>query len=471
MSVLDTIQRAIEFMPVLARAAIFLLLVVAIPRLSRRVRLPEAVGLLLSGVVLGPHLLDVFPRQHPVGDFFSELGMLLLMFFAGLEINLALFRQKILRSMVFGVVTTSIPLLLGTLAAHWLGYGLLPAIVVGSLLASHTLLGASIVAKLGVNRLEPIVVTFGATMMSDTLSLLVFAVCVPLYASGFSASGLAIQVIEIVVFVPLVLFGLGRGGAYVLTKFENDEETYFILMLGALTLTALLAQFINLPGIVGTFMAGLAVNAAVKDKPATGKLEFMGKTLFIPTFFVVTGFLIDPLALFRSLTEDYFLAAGIIGALLVGKWIAAESCGRAFGYSPAARKTMWSLTLPQVAATLAATLVAYRTFNAAGQPLLDSRMLNAVLIMVLVTAIVGPVLTQRFAPRMVEAAPDRSPPTSSARSARPAIIWRSTARWRNRKWATCSRSCRRALMARSRPAPTIPARLFPKSWSGAINGL
>jgi hypothetical protein len=46
------------------------------------------------------------------------------------------------------------------------------AIVVGSLLASHTLLGATIVAKLGVNRLEPIVITFGATMISDTLSLL-----------------------------------------------------------------------------------------------------------------------------------------------------------------------------------------------------------------------------------------------------------------------------------------------------------
>ena len=199
--------------------------------------------------------------------------MLFLMFFAGLEINLTLFREKIFRSIVFGVVTTSIPLLLGTLAAHWLGYGLLPAIVVGSLLASHTLLGASIVAKLGVNRLEPIVVTIGATMMSDTLSLLVFAVCVPLYTSGFSASGLAIQVIEILLFVPLVLFGLGRGGAYVLKKVENDEDTYFVLMLVMLTVTALLAQVINLPGIVGAFMAGLAVNAAVKDKPATGKLE------------------------------------------------------------------------------------------------------------------------------------------------------------------------------------------------------
>ncbi len=401
MSVLETIQRAIESLPVLAKLAVFMVMVISMPRLSRHVRLPDAVGLLLSGVLLGPHVLDVFSRQHPVAQFFSELGMLLLMFFAGLEINLTLFREKIFRSIVFGVVTTSIPLLLGTLAAHWLGYGLLPAIVVGSLLASHTLLASNIVAKLGVNRLEPIVVTFGATMMSDTLSLLVFAVCVPLYATGFSASGLAIQVIEIILFVPLVLFGLGRGGAYVLKKVENDEESYFILMLGMLALTALLAQVINLPGIVGAFMAGLAVNAAVEGKPAKGKLKFMADTLFIPSFFIVTGFLIDPPALVRSLTGDSLLAVGIIGALIVGKWIAAEFCGRAFGYTPAARKTMWSLTLPQVAATLAATLVAYRTFDAAGQPLLDERMLNGVLIMVLVTSILGPVLTQRFAPRLV----------------------------------------------------------------------
>ena len=402
MALLEFLHRLVGLLPVLARFAILMALIVIVPRFARRIRVPEAVGLLLSGVVLGPHMLDVFPREHPVAQFVSELGMLLLMFFAGLEINLTLFRQKIFRSIAFGVATTLLPLLLGTLVTLWLGYALLPAVVVGSLLGSHTLLGSTIVRKLGVNRLEPIVVTIGATMMSDTLSLLVFAVCVPLFTSGFSASGLAIQVIEIIVFVPLVLFGLSRAGAYVLRKVENDEETYFILMLGILTATALLAQFINLPGIVGAFLAGLAVNAAVKDKPAKGKLEFLGNTMFIPTFFIVTGFLIDPIALVRSLTEDSFLAAGIIAALLAGKWIAAESCGRIFGYTTAARKTVWSLTLPQVAATLAATLVAYRTLNAAGQPLLDSRMLNGVLIMVLVTSILGPVLTQHFAPRMLK---------------------------------------------------------------------
>jgi Kef-type K+ transport system membrane component KefB len=398
----DVVHRAIGLLPVLARFAILMALIGVIPPLSRRAHLPPAVGLLLSGVVLGPHVLDIVPRLHPVADFFSELGMLLLMFLAGLELDLKLFRQGIFRSMVFGVATTAIPLMLGTLVAHWLGYGLLSAIVVGSLLASHTLLGASIVAKLGVNRLEPVVVTFGATMVSDTLSLLVFAVCVPLYVSGFSLFGLAAQVIEIILFVPLVLFGLSRAAAYLLRKAENDEETYFVIMLGILAVISLLAQCINLPGIVGAFMAGLAINAAAKNMPAKNKLEFMGSTLFIPTFFVVTGFLIDPLELARSLVQEPLLAGGIIAALLVGKWVAAQSCGRAFGYDDVARKTMWSLTLPQVAATLAATLVAYKTYNAAHQPLLDSRMLNGVLIMVLVTSILGPVLTQRFAPGMLK---------------------------------------------------------------------
>lgn len=401
MSFIEYLHKALEVLPILAKFALCMMLLVIIPRLSRRVGLPEAVGLLLSGVLFGPHVLDIFPQQHPVLQFFAEVGMLLLMFFAGLEIDLTLFRQKIVRSLCFGVVTTSLPLLLGTLVSLWLGYGLLSAIVAGSLIASHTMLGSTIVARLGARNFEPMLVTTGATMVSDTLSLLVFAVCVPLYASGFSVSGIAIQVIEIIVFVPLVLLGLGRAGAWLLRRVEDEEETYFILMFGILAVTALLAEWIKLPGIVGTFLAGLAVNASVKNKPAKGKLAFLGNTLFIPIFFIVTGFLIDPMALARSISQDFYLAAGIIGALMFGKWIAVEFCGRVFGYTPAARKTMWSLSLPQVAATLAATLVAYKTFNAAGQPLLDERMLNAVLITVLVTAILGPILTQRFAPQML----------------------------------------------------------------------
>jgi Kef-type K+ transport system membrane component KefB len=346
-------------------------------------------------------VLDLFGEHRPIVEFFGDLGKLLLMFFAGLEIDLALFRNTRARSVAFGVLTTALPLLLGTVVGQWLGYGLVPAVVIGSLLASHTLLGSAIVRRLGATNLEPITITVGATVLSDTLSLVVFAVCVSTFVSGFSISALAVQLAEIAVFVPLVLVGLSRLGVWVLRRVEDEEDTYFLFVLGMLAASALLAQLVNLPGIVGAFLAGLAVNAAVRQKPATDKLEFFGRSLFIPVFFIGTGFYIDPPLFVRSIVDNFPAVVGIIAALFAGKWIAAQVAGGLFRYSSAARMTMWSMTLPQVAATLAATLVAFHTRNAAGERLLDDAMLNVVLVLMLTTSILGPVLTQRFAPRLV----------------------------------------------------------------------
>jgi Kef-type K+ transport system membrane component KefB len=299
-------------------------------------------------------------------------------------------------------LTTGVPLFFGTLVGLGFGDALIPAIVVGSLLASHTLLSVPIVEGLGVIRLEPIVVTIGATVLSDTLSLVVFAVCVSMYTTGFSVSGLTIQLAEIVIFIPAILFGLSRVGAWMLSKVRNDEAADFLLMLAVMVIAGAGADLINLPPIVGAFLAGLAVNGAVQDNPARVKLEFFGKALFIPSFFIVTGLVINPVPFVGDVIHHFPLALGIIVALLAGKWIAAAIGVRAFSYGAAAQSTMWALTLPQVAATLAAAVVAFDTRNAAGERMLNGTMLNAVLVLMLATSILGPVLTERFAPRMQE---------------------------------------------------------------------
>ena len=397
---IEFIHSQMAQIPPMGKFAIGMALMVLVPKLARRAKLPDVVGLLLAGVLFGPHMLDIFSEQRPTVDFFADLGKLLLMFFAGLDLDLGLFRQRRFRAIVFGVLTTALPLALGTQVALWLGYALVPAIVVGSLLASHTLLGLPIIAKLNANTLEPVVVAVSATVMSDTLSLVVFAVCLSIFVGGFSVSAISLQLVKIIVFVPLVLFGLSWVGARVLKRMEAEENGYMVLLLLILAVTSLLAEAINLPGIVGGFLAGLAVNAAVRDRPAAGKLEGFSNAVFIPAFFFVTGFLIDPVVFARSLLLHLPHAAGIILALLVGKWLAAQAAGLAFGYTAAERLTVWSLTLPQVAATLAATLVAFHTHDPAGRPLLDETMLNAVLVLVVATSILGPVLTQRYAPRM-----------------------------------------------------------------------
>ena len=402
MGAFEFLRSAAVSLPPLAKFALGMVMIFGIPPLSRRIRLPAVVGLLLSGVVVGPHVLGIFGEQRPIAEFLADLGKLLAMFVAGLEIDLAHFRQVQRRSITFGLMTTGFPLLLGTAVGLLFGYGLIAAIVVGSLLASHTLLGSRIVAELGANRLEPVTVTIGATLLSDTLSLVVFAICVSTYERHFSMFELAVQLIEIAIFVPLILFGLSRVGAYALQKAEGEEDAYFILMFGMMAAAGVLARTINLPDIVGAFLAGVAVNAAVHDKPAKEKLEFFGKAFFIPIFFVVTGFLIDPIAFAQSIHDNFALLAALIVALVSGKWLAAELAGRAFKYTSAARLTKWSLTLPQVATTLAATLVAFNTYDPGGQRLIDRRMLDVVLALMLTTATLGPVLTQQFAPRMLK---------------------------------------------------------------------
>jgi Kef-type K+ transport system membrane component KefB len=390
-------------LPVLAKFALGMVMIVVIPRLSRRLHVPAAVGLLVGGVIIGPYVFGFFGTDRPIADFMAELGKLLLMFFAGLEIDLALFRRARNRSIAFGIATTVLPLLLGTFVGIAFGYATITAIVIGSLLASHTLLGLTAVDRLGLGSLEPVTVAVGATVMSDTLSLVVFAICISIYTTGFSPPGLALLLAEIVGYIVLVLFGLSRLGAYMLKRVEDEEDAYFVLMLCIMAIAGVLAAAIQLPGIVGAFLAGLAVNASAHDKPASAKLAFLGKSLFIPIFFIVTGFLINPVTFVQAIADDFLLVAGIIGALLVGKWIAAWTAGKAFGYSLDERLTVWSLTLPQVAATLAATLVAHETLDAAGHRLLDDRILNVVLVLVFLTSILGPVLTERFALRLATA--------------------------------------------------------------------
>jgi len=398
---LDAFRSHALALPNLAKFAIVMAIIACAPMLTRCARLPELVGLLVCGILLGPYVLAVAPMNHPIVQFFGDLGRLLLMFGVGLEIDMSLFRKTQTRSVIFGLITTMVPQVLGTAYALAFGYGIIPAIVIGSLLASHTLLAMPILTRYGALGLEPVVVTIGATMVSDTLSLIVFGICVSMYTTGFSPSGLTVQIVEVAIFVPLILIGVSRAGAWLLNKLRDNQAGYFVTMLGIMAVAGELADIINLPDIVGAFLAGWAVNAATADHPAKEKLDFFGRAFFIPIFFIVIGFLIVPVAVGQTIFNNFWLVAGMVASLILGKGIAAGIAGRAFGYARPARLTMWALTLPQVAATLAATLVGYNTFNAAGERLLSGEIFNAVLVLLVVTSVLGPVLTESFTPRML----------------------------------------------------------------------
>jgi Kef-type K+ transport system membrane component KefB len=406
MDVLDYIRSNAVALPQLTKFAIGMVVLFGVLAVSRRLRLPAVVGLLFTGVIVGPHVLQVFGEQRPIADFFGDLGKLLLMFFAGLEIDLALFRRSLRKTVTFGLITTSIPLLLGTAVGLLFGYRFVTAVVLGSLLASHTLLGMSIVTKIGANRLEPFIVTVGATVLSDMLSLVVFAMCVSTYQRGFSPSGLALQLIEIAAFVPLLLLGLGRAGKYLLKKVEDDEQACFILMFGIMGCAVALARVIQLPGIVGAFLAGRGGQQRRSPGAGQGEAGVHRQRLLHPDI-LRRHRLSDRSDRVRAERRQQFRLGGRrCGCAGHREGIAAAIAARLFNYTSAARMTVWSLTLPQVAATLAATLVGFDTFNPAGERLIDQDILNVVFVLILVTATAGPIMTQHYAPLMLASSTD-----------------------------------------------------------------
>jgi Kef-type K+ transport system membrane component KefB len=396
---LGGLLQSLTQLPLLARFAVAMAVILVVPALCQKVRLPSVVGLVLAGVLFGPHGLHVGPKSHEVAHFFADVGKLLLMFFAGLEIDLIQFRRTGNRSLLFGLATFGLPLASGILAGLVFNYGWLGALLIGSLLASHTLLGYPIVQRLGLSHDEAVTVTVGATIFTDVASLMILAVCIPIHVAGFSASAFLLQVAELAVYVPLVVFGLGKLTEWLMPKVKG-KEGQFLVMLLVVVIAAIGAEAIHLEGIIGAFLAGVALNRAVHDSQAKHELEFLGNTLFIPMFFITVGFLIDIGVFAKTVVDHMGLVVAIVGGLIVGKLLAALLAGRAFGYSSTQRLVMWSLSLPQVAATLASALVAFEARNVDGQRLIDEPVLNTVIVLMVVTSILGPILTEHFGGRL-----------------------------------------------------------------------
>ncbi|MDX2272309.1 MAG: cation:proton antiporter [Cyanobacteriota bacterium] len=375
--------------------AFLLGIILVVPILFEWMRLPGLVGLLFAGVLFGPNGLNFFDGDTPTIKLLSDVGVVYLLFVAGLEIDLEQFRQTKHRSAGFGLLTFAIPMLMGTMVGRLFGFGWNAAILVGSLFASHTPLGYPIVSRFGLVRNEAVLVTIGGTIFTDIASLLVLAVCVGIHAGEFSLTSLVILLGSLLLYAAAILFGLDWVGQEFFRRSGEDEGNQFLFVLLALFLAALGAQVIGVEKIVGAFLAGLAVNDVVREGPVKEKVVFVGSVLFIPVFFVDVGLLLD-LPVFLKTVSSFWLAASILLGLSLSKLLAAFISKWLYRYSWAQMVMMFSLSLPQVAATLAATLVGYRV------GLLTEGVLNSVIVLMLVTATAGPILTSRAANQMMQ---------------------------------------------------------------------
>lgn len=366
-----------------------MIIFLVVPLILGRYRIPGIIGLIIVGAIIGPNALHVLQRGETI-QLLGQVGLVYLMFVAGLEINLNQFFENKDRSITFGLFSFLIPQVLGTaVGVGLLGFSLPAALLFASIFSSHTLLAYPVVNRLGIAKNNAVTATIGGTILTDTLALLVLAVVLAAdtgdIGAGFwmrLAIGLALLFIGIWMLVPR----LGRW------FFRNlDEESYFdfLFVMAVLFICAYLAEVAGVEAIIGAFLAGLVLNRLI---PETGvlmnRIEFVGNALFIPFFLLSVGMLVDASVIFEG-PDTLVVAAALIVMVFATKYVAAWTTGKIYSYSPSEMMNMFGLSIGQAAAALAIVLIGFD----AG--LFGESVVNATVLMILATAIVSPWLVEK----------------------------------------------------------------------------
>ena len=380
---------------------LILVIILAAPLLLNKLRIPHLLGLIIAGAIIGPNGFNLVLRDSSI-ILSGTVGLLYIMFLAGLEIDLGDFKKNKWKSLTFGMYTFLVPMALGTLVGLYvLNFSMLTSILLASMFASHTLIAYPIISKLGITKDKAVGITVGGTMITDTLALLVLTVIVEMAVGDVDDwfwYRLGAAIILFFAFVMIVFPIVGRW----FFKRCEDNVSQYIFVLVMVFLGAYLAELAGLESIIGAFLAGMALNRLIPStSPLMNRVEFVGNAIFIPFFLIGVGMLIDYRAFFTN-WDTIKVGAVMIVVATVAKFGAAWLTQKTFRMSVDQRRVIFGLSNAQAAATLAAVMVGYNVIlgeTPAGEPirLLNESVLNGTILMILVTCTMASFSAQKGA--------------------------------------------------------------------------
>lgn len=367
---------------------IVLTLVLFVPILCRKLRFPQIAGLIVTGTLLGPGLLDIL-EITPELSFFSRIGLLFIMFFAGLEIDLEEMKRNKVWGIIFGVLTFAVPWGLCYVACiHLLKLTAYTSAILACIMGSHTLISYPIIGRYGLGRRQSVTISVAGALVAILLALVVYAVMMSTSGGGsFNPLWFTLKIAVYVTAVILIYPRMARNFFQTVT----NSFSHFLFVMILLALSCGCAQVIGLDGIVGAFLAGIVLNRYIpKSSPLMNRLDFVGGTLFVPLFLLGTGLMID----LSGMTGNWlFLTAFAVLFTMgtFGKWLVALFVQKANGFLRDDRLIIFGLSESHAAGALAIAMGAY----AGG--LMDNTTLSATVLIVLFSCILSNIITENGA--------------------------------------------------------------------------
>lgn len=380
--------------PVLVFSLVLFIILLS-PILLKRLNIPGIIGLIIAGVVIGPYGFNILEKNSAV-DLFSTIGLLYIMFIAGLELDLNEFKSNRNKSLLFGFFTFIIPLGIGyPVCFYLLGYDFNASLLTASMFATHTLVAYPIVSKLGVSKNQAVAITVGGTILTDTAVLIILAVIIGNSQGNLNQEFWIRLGVSLAIFSAIMFILIPRIAKWFFRKLESEKHSHYIFVLAVVFFAAFLAEIAGVEPIIGAFVAGLALNKLIPHSSALmNRIEFIGNSLFIPFFLISVGMLVD-VRVILSGPMALIVAGTFVVVALLGKWLAALFTQLIFKYSKAQRQLIFGLSSAHAAATLAVILVGYK----AG--ILDDNILNGTVIIILISCIVASFATEKAAKKIV----------------------------------------------------------------------
>ncbi|MET7028712.1 cation:proton antiporter [Sediminicola luteus] len=382
--------------------SLILFVILMVPILMNKLRIPGIIGLIISGAIIGPNGFNLLEKSLFV-DLFSTIGLLYIMFIAGLDLDLNDFKTNRNKSIWFGLFTFSIPLGIGfPVCYYFLEYDFDASLLTASMFATHTLVTYPIVSKLGITKNQEVAITVGGTILTDTAVLIILAVLVGSHEGNLTYVFWLKLLISLSIFMVIMFGVVPRVSKWFFKKLESEKHSHYIFVLAIVFFAAFLAELAGVEPIIGAFVAGLALNRLIPHSSVLmNRIEFIGNALFIPFFLISVGMLVDFRVILSGPTA-LIVAATLTIVAIFGKWLAAFFTQLIFKYSKLQRRLIFGLSSSHAAATLAVILVGYKA------QILDENILNGTVILILATCIVASFVTERAAKNLVVAMEDET---------------------------------------------------------------
>ena len=391
------------YFPIQSPTLIFfvvLLIILFAPIIMGKLRIPHIIGMVLAGVLIGEHGLNILNRDDSF-ELFGKVGLLYIMFLAGLEMDMESVKKNSRRFLFFGLLTCLIPLLLTYIMAMWLlDYSSTASFLLGCIMASNTLIAYPIISRYGLQRNSSVMLSVGSSMLSLFMALLMLAALAAAYGEDVGFGFWILFLLKFIIFCAGSIWLIPKLTRYFLRRY-SDAVMQFIFVLSVMFLSAACSEAVGVEGIVGAFIAGLILNRYIPHvSPLMNRIEFIGNAIFIPYFLIGVGMLINLGSLFEG---PRMLAVVALIAFFgtFGKAVAAYLSSLLFRLPKSAGHMMFGLTCAHAAGAIAMVMVGMRLEVSPGVYLVNNEMLNGVVIMILITCIISTMMTEKAAQQII----------------------------------------------------------------------